>query len=227
MPSYTEYLPALNSPANAVTLMRYGAVAAGLNALLAAAIGIAAIGLAHPVMGMDAWILADAAVFAVITWRVYCQSLPWAILGLALFALEEIFKLASHPSIMGMVSTIAGAVLWGPCYVYAVRGGLYLREKKLVSEGATEARAKAPRAKEVRAKEAPAKEARSSRGPAPAPKATQDDYDEFLVYLRQKGRRFQRAGRTVQEEFAVWRAHHPRKLPQVEQTQEVGVGSGE
>ena len=232
MPSYTEYLPALNSPANAVTLMRYGAVAAGLNALLAAGIGIAAIGLAHPVMGMDAWILVDAAVFAVITWRVYCQSLPWAIMGLALFALEELFKLASHPSFMGMVSAIGGAVVWGPCYVYAVRGGLYLREKKLVSEGATgvgarEARVKAPRAKEAPAKKAPAKEARSSRGPAPAPKATQDDYNEFLAYLRQKGRRYQRAGRSVQDEFAVWRAHHPRKHQQEEQKQEVGVGSWE
>ena len=211
MTDYTSYAPPLNSPANAVTLMRYGAAAAGLNAVAAAGIGVAAIYLGHPVLGLDGWCLADAAVFAVITWRVYCQSLPWAIAGLVLFAFEEIFKSVSHPDFMGNVAVIAGAILWGPCYVYAVRGGLYLREKKLVSEYATDAPALS-------------REAYTDLEPAPpVPQGTQDENNEFLLYLRQKDRRYQRPGRTVQEEFSVWRADRAKKRAQEAQKQ--GVGS--
>jgi hypothetical protein len=46
--------------------------------------------------------------------------------------------------------------------------------------------------------------------PANMPEGTFDDYAEFTEYLRGK-RKFQRAGRTVNEEFAVWRADQEKR----------------
>jgi hypothetical protein len=46
---------------------------------------------------------------------------------------------------------------------------------------------------------------------SPMPSATEDDYQEFLRYLRQDGRKFQRAGRSVNEEFALWRAARDKR----------------
>lgn len=48
--------------------------------------------------------------------------------------------------------------------------------------------------------------------PAAMPAGTDDDYQEFLQYLRGT-RKFQRAGRSVNEEFAVWRADREKKRP--------------
>jgi hypothetical protein len=40
--------------------------------------------------------------------------------------------------------------------------------------------------------------------PARMPSGTHEEYTEFLGYLKQSNRRFQLAGRTVQEEFGFW-----------------------
>jgi hypothetical protein len=61
------------------------------------------------------------------------------------------------------------------------------------------------------------KKAHTSIEPQRTPKATQDEYSEFLVYLRQKDRRFQRPGRSVQEEFKLWQADRAKKRAQGEQ----------
>jgi hypothetical protein len=46
--------------------------------------------------------------------------------------------------------------------------------------------------------------------PANMPEGTHDDYAEFTAYLRGK-RTFQRAGRSVNEEFALWRAARDKR----------------
>lgn len=46
--------------------------------------------------------------------------------------------------------------------------------------------------------------------PEKMPEGTQDDYAEFTEYLRGK-RKFQRAGRTANEEFAMWRADREKQ----------------
>jgi hypothetical protein len=46
--------------------------------------------------------------------------------------------------------------------------------------------------------------------PANMPQGTHDDYAEFTEYLRGK-RKFQRAGRSASEEFAIWRADREKQ----------------
>jgi hypothetical protein len=48
---------------------------------------------------------------------------------------------------------------------------------------------------------------------APMPRGTQDDYAEFLEYMRQGKRKFQRAGRSMNDEFAAWRADRDKRRP--------------
>ncbi len=210
--------------------MRYGAYTAGLSALLSAGIGVAAIYLGHPVLGMGGWCLADAALFAVVAWRVHCLSLPWAVAGLALFALERIAGLAIHPSFGAIVGQVTGAILFGRMYRVAVRGGLYLGEN---SPAGGEKRQAAPtqvaptQAASIQSTPTEADSNAAPRGgtPAAAPKFSQDDYAEFLKYLQQKDRRFQRPGKSVQDEFAVWKADRARKQAAKRPAQEVGAKS--
>jgi hypothetical protein len=47
--------------------------------------------------------------------------------------------------------------------------------------------------------------------PDPMPQGTMDEYDEFLAYMRDPKRRFQRTGRSVKDEFAAWREDRNKK----------------
>jgi hypothetical protein len=44
-------------------------------------------------------------------------------------------------------------------------------------------------------------------------KGTLEDYAEFVEYLKKSSRRYQRAGRSVTEEYAAWLKHRDRKRP--------------
>jgi hypothetical protein len=55
-----------------------------------------------------------------------------------------------------------------------------------------------------------AKPKHASVEPANLPPGTHDDYAEFTEYLRGK-RKFQRAGRSASEEFAIWRADREKQ----------------
>lgn len=71
------------------------------------------------------------------------------------------------------------------------------------------------------------KEAHTAPRPQPTPKGTRDEYGEFVQYLGQKDRRYQRPGRSVQEEFAAWKAGRAKMQAREEQKQgtEQGVGN--
>jgi hypothetical protein len=45
----------------------------------------------------------------------------------------------------------------------------------------------------------------------PLPPGSADDYNEFLQYLREKDRRFQKPGRSIHEEFEAWSADKAKR----------------
>jgi hypothetical protein len=45
----------------------------------------------------------------------------------------------------------------------------------------------------------------------PMPEGTNEDYNDFLVYMRQKDRRFARPGRSVNDEFVAWTADRAKR----------------
>lgn len=55
----------------------------------------------------------------------------------------------------------------------------------------------------------------------PMPEGTHEEYSDFLEYLRQKDRRFDLAGRSLNDEFVAWKAHHrSTRRPTVEKAAE-------
>jgi len=50
-----------------------------------------------PVLGMDAWALVDAGIFAIAGWRIWRLSRIWSVLALAMFILESVYAFAVHP----------------------------------------------------------------------------------------------------------------------------------
>lgn len=45
----------------------------------------------------------------------------------------------------------------------------------------------------------------------PLPQGSAEDYDEFLQYMRQKDRRFQKPGRSIHDEFEAWNADRAKR----------------
>jgi hypothetical protein len=119
-----RFWPTIASKERAIDLMHNGACASGLTALITAVFGVISVILGHPILGMDAWGFIDAAIFAVVAWRVFRLSLPWAITGLLLFSAEKVAAFVTDPASSGIV---VGIIFWF-FYLHAVRGGLFLRK---------------------------------------------------------------------------------------------------
>ncbi len=49
-----------------------------------------------PFLGIDGGALVDAALFALVSWRIYKMSRPWAIVGLLLYLAEVAWRIAKH-----------------------------------------------------------------------------------------------------------------------------------
>jgi len=176
-----SFWPTIDSPAKAVDVMHFGACMAGLGAWVTAAIGAAAIYLGHRVLGMSGWVLVDAALFAIIAWRVYRLSLPWSIAGLILFTLEKLLGFARHPN----PGYIYFSLLIFPYYVNAVRGALYLQVTRV-----------------------PAVE---PAAPLAVGEATIEEHEAFRHYLAQQYRAFQKPHITLDGEFRLWLADRRSK----------------
>ena len=58
------------------------------------------------VLGIRAWSLLDAALFAVVAWRVWAGSRAWAITGLSLYCLEVLYGMVTHPPGIGVLTVI-------------------------------------------------------------------------------------------------------------------------
>lgn len=228
-----EWFLTIDRPENATRAMHYGSGAAVIFALVTAVINGAALYLGYPVMGAHGWGLIDAALLAVIAWRVWRLSLPWAIVGLVMFTLEVLYKFSHSTSILR--SGIVGAFLWGPCFVNAVRGGLYLRKLKSISvaraeianSGEADSKTQVPtditEAAQVLRDEENRKfsqksHARKKAEPEPSrlPECTGEEYNEFLNCMRRGERKFQRAGYTLHDEYAAWLKDRRKRLARME-----------
>ena len=75
----------------------------------------------------DAWVLVDAALFAIIAWRIWRNSRAWAVVGLILMLLEIEDKLRNASSTFGLVT-----VLLLLAFVNAVRGAFAFHKYSLV-----------------------------------------------------------------------------------------------
>jgi hypothetical protein len=202
-----KWFPSITNPQNATQAMHNGACAAGLCAAVTGVLNVAAIYADHPIMGMSGWGLIDAAVFAVVAWRVYRLSLPWAIAGLVLYVLERLNTIIQHPQLTFRAVLI---VMVLPYYWNAIRGGLYLRRTRTPNSPLITA-------EELRASIQPF-EGDTSRSYSASvqesriPQSNDDEYSEFLECMRRGERKFQKAGYTLHEEYAAWLKDRRKKL---------------
>jgi hypothetical protein len=97
----------------------YVAVVTGVCAALAIVKG-------HSVLGVDGSASVDAMIFAVVAWRLFRDSLPWAVFGLAMYSVEKIWQFHESSEMMptyGFVATFLCFVAFVGC----VRGTHFLR----------------------------------------------------------------------------------------------------
>jgi hypothetical protein len=75
----------------------------------------------------DAWALVDAALFAIIAWRLWKNSRAWSVIGLILWTLELIDKLRNATATFGVVT-----ILLFLAFVSAARGTFVLHRLRMV-----------------------------------------------------------------------------------------------
>jgi hypothetical protein len=123
----SSYFSTIGSREEAISAMHYGAYAAMFTVVANTVASIASMILRHPVLGIDGWGLVDAAIAAIVAWRIFKLSLPWACVGFLLFASEKIYGLASNPA-AGSHGVIVALILL-VAYINAIRGGQFLRKR--------------------------------------------------------------------------------------------------
>lgn len=64
------------------------------------------------VFGIGPWSLVDAALFAVVAWRIWCGSRAFAVAGLSLYCLEVLYGVVTHPPGVGILRHNAGFDQW-------------------------------------------------------------------------------------------------------------------
>jgi hypothetical protein len=83
-----------------------------------ALIAILSIVYRQPILGLDAWGLIDAVIFAWMAWRISKASRAWAIVGLLMYLLEVGYKLVTNPS--GALGVLT--IIFILTYINAIRG---------------------------------------------------------------------------------------------------------
>ncbi len=89
---FVRLWPVITNEEEAQKFAKSGAYAAATVAVLTSAISLIALGAKKPVLGMDGWGIVDALLFAVIAWRMFKFSFPWAVVGLLLYCAEMAWK---------------------------------------------------------------------------------------------------------------------------------------
>ncbi|UWZ82692.1 hypothetical protein [Occallatibacter riparius] len=210
-----KWFPTISNPQNATQAMHNGAYAASLVAVVTGAINVAAILTQTPVLGAHGWGLIDATLFAVVAWRVYRLSLPWAIAGLVLYILERVSAILLHPHLTYRIVIILMVL---PYYWNAIRGGLYLRRTKtanspLITPEELKASIQPFESNTLHSHSASVQESRM-------PQANEDEYSEFLECMRRGERKFQKAGYTLHQEYAAWLKDYRKKRALAEAARE-------
>jgi len=90
------YWPELTGPKESEKAAHGGASVCFLVAGVTATLAGMSVWMDKPVLGMDAWALADAGIFAVAGWRFWRLSRIWAVLALAMFIAESVYTIAPH-----------------------------------------------------------------------------------------------------------------------------------
>jgi hypothetical protein len=126
--SFAWLWPDITNEVEAKKATRSGAYAAVIVAVLTAAISLIAIGSKKPLMGMDGWGMVDALLFAVIAWRVFKFSFPWAVAGLLLYGVETFWRWSTVgvPKGAGIITT--GFLILA--FITGARGTAFLNKAK-------------------------------------------------------------------------------------------------
>jgi len=117
--------PAITNEAEAKSAAKSGAVMALFVTVCTGGIAIFAITTGRSFAGIDGYGLVDAILFALIAWRVFRFSFPWAVFGLLLEVAELCWKLTNYPSSVGVITVIILLAL-----IASVRGTFFLRNER-------------------------------------------------------------------------------------------------
>ncbi len=125
--SFWKFWPRMDSRTSAIQSMGQGTFAAGFSCVATAIFAITSIVLKHPIAGIDGLGLVDSAMFAFIAWRISRLSLTWSVLGLLIYAGEQLGMMISNPAMKGYRNPVMFIILL-LCYVNAIRGAWFLRK---------------------------------------------------------------------------------------------------
>lgn len=134
--------PVVTNEEEAKKAAKRGAYAATLVAVLTAAVALIAIGAKGPIMGMDGWAMLDALLFALIAWKIFKLSFPWAIVGLLLYLAEVSWRWSKVGIPNGGGVVIQGLIIMA--LITSVRGTLFLskdrksKTKEISAKGAVD-----------------------------------------------------------------------------------------
>jgi hypothetical protein len=103
----------------------WAGVVAGITAIFA----IVSIVGGPRIMGMNAFSLIDAGLFAVVAWQTWRGSRAFAVTGLALYGLEVLYAVATHPPGIGILTIIILLAL-----VNGVRGTFGLHKYEQINQ---------------------------------------------------------------------------------------------
>jgi hypothetical protein len=124
--------PVITNEEEAKKAAKSGAYVAALIAVLNFLVSLVAIITKEPFLGMDGWGLVDALLFAVIAWRLFKFSFPWAVVGLLLYFAEIYSRWTTvGPTKSGGIVTTGLIVL---AFIACVRGTLFLSSERQSSE---------------------------------------------------------------------------------------------
>jgi hypothetical protein len=123
--------PAITNEVEAKKAAKSGAHVAVLIAILNSAVSLVAIVTKEPFLGMDGWGLTDALLFAVIAWRIYKFSFPWAIVGLLLYLAEICWRWTTFSPPPGPGIIITSLIILA--LIAGVRGTAFLSKRENIN----------------------------------------------------------------------------------------------
>ena len=112
------YWPTIEDESSAQHATKAAVGVCGFIAAVTALIAILSIVYRKPMLGLDAWGLIDAVIFALIAWRISKVSRAWAIVGSLMYLLEVGYKLVMNPS--GALGVLT--IIFILTYINAIRG---------------------------------------------------------------------------------------------------------
>jgi hypothetical protein len=92
------YWPTIEDKSSAEHATKAAVGVSGFIAAITALLAVLSIIYHKPIFGLDGLGLIDAAIFALIAWRISKVSRTWAVVGLLMYLVEVGFKLLTNPS---------------------------------------------------------------------------------------------------------------------------------